>query len=139
MKVFDHASGHTLKVRDAEIYYEEHGNAVDPVLLFLHGALGNMEDFNGIISEIPANKFRIVGIDNRGHGKSTLGTDELSYKLLQEEVEAVLKHLNIRRITVVGFSNGGTIAYRLAAFSNLDVEQLITMGAPWSSQHVEHL
>lgn len=139
MKVFDHKSGCTLKFKGAEIYFEEHGNNADPVLLFLHGALGNIEDLNGIISEIPDDKFRIVGIDNRGHGKSTLGSELLSYELLAEEVEFILKHVGIDKLTIIGFSNGGTISYRLASFSDLAIERLITIGAPWSSKHIEHL
>lgn len=139
MKAFDHKSGSTLRVKGAEIYFEEHGNQTDPVLVFLHGALGSIEDLNGIVSELPEGKFRIVGIDNRGHGRSTLGSEPLSYGLLTEEVESVLKHLNIEKVTVVGFSNGGTIGYRLAAFSELEIERLITIGSPWASQHIEHL
>ncbi len=139
MEGFNHRSGKSLHVRGADIYYEAHGNESDPVLLFLHGALGNIEDLNGIVSQIPGNKFRIVGIDNRGHGKSTLGNEDLSYELLQEEVEAVLRHLGIDKLTIIGFSNGGTVAYRLAVFSKLKVERLVTIGAPWSSEHIEHL
>lgn len=133
---FDHKSGSFLKVKGAEIYFEDHGDKNAPVLLFLHGALGNMEDFNGIISEIPRENFRLVGIDNRGHGKSTLGSQELTLALLQEEVQSVLEHLNIDRLTIIGFSNGGTIAYRLATFSNVKIDGLITIGAPWSSDHL---
>ncbi|HXH55574.1 MAG TPA: alpha/beta hydrolase [Gammaproteobacteria bacterium] len=138
-KIFDHSSGKRLKVGSAKIYFEQHGDISLPVILFLHGALGSIEDFNGIISKIPANTFRILGIDNRGHGKSTLGTEHLNYELLQYEIEAVLRHLNIRKLIIIGFSNGGTLAYRLASNSNLEIEKLITIGSPWASKHTEHL
>jgi pimeloyl-ACP methyl ester carboxylesterase len=138
MNGFNHHSGKHLQVDDAKIYYEEIGNETAPVLLFLHGGLGNIEEFNGLISELP-NEFRIIGIDNRGHGKSTLGSHRLSYELLQKEIEIVLAHLGINTLTIVGFSNGGTIAYRLAALSNLNINQLITIGAPWYTRQIEHL
>lgn len=91
-----------------------------------------------LISELP-DQFRIIGIDSRGHGKSTLGSKELTYELLQKDVETILQRLNINNLTIVGFSNGGTIAYRLAASTNLKIDKLITIGASWCTKHVEHL
>ena len=72
MRNFDHISGKYFKIDDSEIYCEVIGDEKNPALLFLHGGLGNIEDFNDIISELP-DQFRIIGIDSRGHGKSTLG------------------------------------------------------------------
>ncbi len=138
MRNFNHTSGEYLKIDESEIYCEIFGEAKNPVLLFLHGGLGNMEDFNDIISEFP-DKFRILGIDSRGHGKSTLGMKELTYELLQNDIEIILKQLNINELTIIGFSNGGTVAYRLAALTNLKINKLITIGAPWCTQHIEHL
>lgn len=82
MRSFDHISGKYFDIDDAKIYYEVIGDKKNPSLLFLHGALGNIEDFNDVIAELP-DKFRIIGIDSRGHGKSTLGSKELTYELLQ--------------------------------------------------------
>lgn len=109
MRAFNHQSGEYLDIDDARIYYEVIGNKNAPVMLLLHGGLGSMEDFNPIISEL-AEEFRIIGIDNRGHGKSTLGSQTLSYEMFQNEVEIVLKHLTIDNLTILGFSNGGTTA-----------------------------
>lgn len=138
MRSFDHSSGKHINIDDAKIYYEIVGADTDPVLLFLHGGLGNIEDFNKVISKLP-DKFRIIGIDSRGHGKSTLGTQELSYELLQRDVEIILEHLKINELTILGFSNGGVVAYRLAALTNLQINKLITIGAPWNTKHSEHL
>jgi pimeloyl-ACP methyl ester carboxylesterase len=138
MRGFDHVSGDYFRIDDADIYYEVIGDIKNPPLLFLHGGLGNMEDFNIVIAHLP-DRFRIIGIDSRGHGKSTLGSKELTYALLQKDVEILLQRLNVDRLTVVGFSNGGTIAYRLAAFTHLKIDKLITIGAPWCTKHTEHL
>jgi pimeloyl-ACP methyl ester carboxylesterase len=132
MQFFNHSSGQYLEISGANIYYEIIGNKSAPVLLFLHGGLGTIEFFNPIVSGF-AKDYKIIGIDNRGHGKSTLGSQELSYELLQKEVESVLEHLKIDNLSIVGFSNGGTIAYRLAALSNLKITKLVTIGAPWRS------
>ncbi len=136
MKNFDHQSGHYLEVDDAKIYYEDIGDKSLPVLLFLHGGLGNIAHFNGFLTRLPET-FRVIGIDSRGHGRSTLGTNPLTYELLQKEVEKVLEHLNIDQLSIIGFSNGGTIGYRLAAFTPLKINHLITIGSPWHTKHVE--
>lgn len=138
MRSFDHNSGEYFKIDDSEIYCEIIGDEKNPVLLFLHGGLGNIEDFNEVISKLP-DKFRIIGIDSRGHGKSTLGSKELTYELLQKDVEIILNQLNVDELTIIGFSNGGTVAYRLASFTNLKIEKLITIGAAWCTKHIEHL
>ncbi|MDR1554046.1 MAG: alpha/beta hydrolase [Prevotellaceae bacterium] len=134
-KKFDHLTGKYLEVDGANIYYEEIKNKGKPVLLFLHGGFGNIESFNTVIP-LFTNDFHIIGIDSRGHGKSTLGTDKLNYERLQADVESVLKHLQINEVSIIGFSDGGIVGYRLAAANKTLVNRLITIGATWSLDDV---
>lgn len=135
MKIFDHQSGSYVKVGDASIYYEQTGNPAGPSLLLLHGGFGTVEDFNPLIPALDPS-FHIIGMDSRGHGKSTLGNTGLSYEHLQEDVESVLKQLNIKETSVFGISDGGVVAYRLAAYSSLEIDKLITIGARWHRSNV---
>jgi pimeloyl-ACP methyl ester carboxylesterase len=130
---FDHRCGFDLKVEGAQIYYELAGRADGPALLMLHGGLGQIEELNGIVAEV-AHEFRVIGIDSRGHGRSTLGDVPLTYELLQADVEQVLAHLGIREVSIIGFSDGGILGYRLAARSGqgtVNVHRLVTIGASW--------
>lgn len=136
MAAFNHETGKYIEVNGATIYYEEIKNAGKPTLLFLHGGFGNMEDFNSILPMF-ANNYHIVGIDSRGHGKSTLGTNKLTYKRLQLDVEAVVNHLQLKDIHIIGFSDGGIIAYRLAAANSIPIRKMVTIGATWSLFDVE--
>lgn len=138
MKIFDHKSGKYLTIGDAQIYYEEIGNKASPALLLLHGGLNNIELFNPILEEFP-DQFRVIGIDSRGHGRSSLGSVDLTYELLQQDVEKILEHLNIHELSILGFSNGGTIALRLGAFSNLKINVIAAVGSPWSTPHIKHI
>ena len=93
---FDHKSGQHIVVDDAKIYVEAIGDKSKPVLLLLHGGMNTLELFNVLLKELPEDfSYRLVAIDSRGHGKSTLGSKELTYELLQKEVEEVLKQLGI--------------------------------------------
>lgn len=128
---FDHASGHTLAVGDAQLYYEEAGRPDAPPLLCLHGGLGDMRDLNPVLPAL-AGRFRLIGMDFRGHGRSTLGAQPLSYALYQADAQALMHHLGIKAARVLGFSDGGITAYRLAADANaFQTLQLATIGAQW--------
>ena len=130
MSAFDHTSGKYYNIEGADIYYEIKGSKTGPVILLLHGGCGSMEDFGPMMPMLDK-KYCIIGVDSRGHGKSTMGNKKLTYERLQKDVEGVLRYLDIKKLTIVGLSDGGITAYRLAVFSSLHIERLITMGARW--------
>lgn len=134
-KTFNHQSGEYLEINGAKIYYEETGNKKAPVVLILHGGFQSMEDMNSIVSYL-SNDFRIIGIDSRGHGKSTMGNESLTYERLQIDAETILKHLGVDTVSIIGFSDGGTVAYRMAANHTVKVDKLITIGGTWSLKDV---
>lgn len=113
---FNHETGRHLTVGSARIYHELHGRDTDPPLVFLHGGMGTIEDFNGVLPRLQGRHW-LIGIDSRGQGRSTLGSDGLSYALIQADVQAVLDHLGLKQVDVIGFSDGGIAALRLAAAS----------------------
>ncbi|PKF56187.1 hypothetical protein CW748_11035 [Alteromonadales bacterium alter-6D02] len=106
------------------------GNLNGKPLVLLHGGFGSMLDFNCLLGSIPSD-YQIIGIDLRGHGKSTVGDKELSYAQYQSDIEAVVNHLDIYSYSLLGFSDGGIVSYRLAASENSKVKQLITLGSQW--------
>lgn len=136
MARFDHNSGQYIELSDAKIYVEDIGSKENFPLIFLHGGLGSIEDF-GPLSETIHRNFRCIGIDSRGHGKSTLGPNPLTYRLLQTDVEYVLDSLGVSSCSVIGFSDGGVLAYRLAISNSSRISKIITIGADWESPRGE--
>lgn len=135
MKRFNHKTGQSIDIDDAKIYCEEIGNANKPILLFLHGGFQTIEDLNAIASHL-SQHFRIIGIDSRGHGRSTLGSEALTYQRMQHDVEAVLKYLHLDKVSILGFSDGGIVALRIAAGNAVKVEKLIAIGSEWSATNL---
>lgn len=135
MKVFNHNSGHIIEISGADIYYEEAGNPEHPALIMLHGGFEDIEDMDPIAAEL-IDKYHIIGIDTRGHGKSTPGNVKLTYERIQFDVEQILKYLKIKMANIIGFSDGGIVAYRLAAAKKIRIDKMITMGASWSRRDV---
>lgn len=128
---FDHQSGRSLQVEGAVIYFEAVGDERGQPLLLLHGGLGSIADFRAVLPALRSGLW-VIGIDSRGHGRSTLGPGELSYRRLELDVEAVLAHLAVDRpIDVIGFSDGGTVGFRLCASGRVRVRKLAAIGATW--------
>lgn len=130
MQAFDHASGQVLEIDGAAIYVEERGDPAGPPLLMLHGGLGSLHDFAKVMPLLREG-MRVVGIDLRGHGRSALGDRPLCYERLQRDVAAVAARLGLRQPAVLGFSDGGIVAYRLAADPALEVSRVVAIGAHW--------
>ncbi|ROR97908.1 pimeloyl-ACP methyl ester carboxylesterase [Sinobacterium caligoides] len=117
-----------IQIDDAEIYCNITGEASAQALVLLHGGIGSIEDFEPLIPLL-SKKFLLIKIDSRGHGRSTLGKGKLTYQRLEQDVLAVLQHLNIKETAVLGFSDGGVVGYRLMASTSVCITQLITIGA----------
>lgn len=129
-KTFDHTSGHFILCGDAKIYVEEIGSRELPILLVLHGGFGNIEDFNTITPALSCH-FRLIGIDSRGHGKSSLGMAMLSYKLFSEDIARVVDSLGLQEFSILGFSDGGITAYRFAANRDSRLRKIVAVGSSW--------
>lgn len=128
--VFDHQSGQYIDVGDAQLYVETKGDPQRPTLVMLHGGFGHIEDFNCITPTLARN-FRLIGLDSRGHGRSTLGKQPLSYALLADDLARVVKKLALPQFSILGFSDGGTVGYHYAASGNFGLEKMVTIGAGW--------
>jgi pimeloyl-ACP methyl ester carboxylesterase len=105
------AEGH-IDHAGARIWYSTVGSG--PAVVLLHGALGNSADWGYQVRALVDARYRVVLIDNRGRGRSTIGAALLSYELMSEEVLAVMDALNIEQAAVVGWSDGAIIGLVLA-------------------------
>lgn len=60
-----------------------------------------------------------------------LAPPDLSYQLLQEDAEYILTRLGINKLSVIGFSDGGIIGYRLALGNKVKITHLVAIAAGW--------
>ncbi len=127
--MFNHQSGEFLYLEDTRIYYETTGASKGHPVVLLHGGLGSLEDFSPVIDLIP-DPFYVVAVDMRGHGRSQLGTRPLTYQQHQADIQSLIEHLGLKEYSLIGFSDGGVVAYRIASESQA-VKALITIGSQW--------
>lgn len=107
-----------LEYKHINVHYTDKGNGT--AIILLHGFLENSTMWKPFISKL-TKKSRVVTIDLLGHGK----TDCLGYvhtmEDMAEAVKAVLLHLRLRRVIMIGHSMGGYVALAFAEkyFKNL--------------------
>jgi pimeloyl-ACP methyl ester carboxylesterase len=123
-------AGQIVVVAGADLYVESVGDANLPPVLLLHGGMGNMDDFAEVVTRLALTR-RVIRMDSRGHGQSSFGTAPLSYGRLEQDVLEVLDALALEQVDIVGFSDGGIVGYRLAAYHPQRVRSLTTIGADW--------
>ena len=78
-------------------------------LVFLHGWCGDREYWKNQVDEFATN-YRVVVLDQAGHGESGKTRKHWTVSDLAGDVEAVAKSLGLQRIILVGHSMGGPVA-----------------------------
>ena len=68
--------------------------------------------------------YRLVFIDSRGHGQSSMGKEDLNFDRMAEDVVRVLEHLKINKAAFVGFSDGANLGINIALKYPSYVEKL---------------
>jgi pimeloyl-ACP methyl ester carboxylesterase len=111
---------------DAKIYYEVYGDG--PPLLLLHGGYyGYISEFEMYFPDLIKN-FKVIAVATRGHGKSEIGHEKMSYRLFAKDAIEVLKQERLSNVMVMGFSDGAITGYVLAAEYPSYVKKLVSMG-----------
>ena len=96
-----------------ELAYLDEGSG-DPVLL-IHGFASNMTVNwvdTGWVRFLVREGYRVIAIDNRGHGRSQKLYDPAQYSapMMAEDARRLLDHLAVARADVMGYSMGARIA-----------------------------
>jgi pimeloyl-ACP methyl ester carboxylesterase len=101
----------SITFKNANISFSDQGKGTAVVLI--HGFLENSTMWKHIIPEI-SKRNRVITVDLLGHGSSDCLGYVHSMELFSETIEAVLKHLKIRKYILIGHSLGGYISLCLA-------------------------
>ncbi|MGB6299457.1 MAG: 2-succinyl-6-hydroxy-2,4-cyclohexadiene-1-carboxylate synthase [Rivularia sp. (in: cyanobacteria)] len=102
-----------MNLEEYRFHYFFSGNSDKPLILFLHGFMGNSNEFNEAISLL-ADDFHCLNIDLPGHGKTQVLNDDC-YTMVKtaDGLITLLDKLKIDRCFLVGYSMGGRLALYL--------------------------
>lgn len=95
--------------------YDDHGTGVP--ILCLPGLTRNMDDFEPVLAHY-GTRARVIRMDFRGRGASDTA-DYATYTPMQEaqDVIALLDHLGVAKVCVLGTSRGGLVALMMAVMA----------------------
>lgn len=117
------------------IRYTDEG--AGPPVVLIHGFIAS-GDLNwrlpGVIGLL-VKDYRVITLDNRGHGKSDKPTDVNDYGVkMVHDVLHLIDHLKIAKAHFVGYSMGGMITVKLATITPERMLSAVIGGMGWIKQ-----
>ena len=98
---------------DATIYYKDWGKG-QPIV-FHHGWPLSSDDWDTQMLFFVQHGYRVIGIDRRGHGRSSQVSEGHDMDHYAADVAAVVEHLDLHNTIHIGHSTGGGEATRYVA------------------------
>lgn len=90
---------------NVKLYLKDYGEG-KPVIL-IHGWPLSNEMWEYQIASLVENNFRVIAYDRRGFGKSSQPWDSYNYDTLTDDLQSIIEQLELKEVTLVGFSMGG--------------------------------
>src|SRR3982751_1881175 len=120
------ATGYADSTEGLRVYYEVYGQG-EPIVVMAGGLMdiGTMAQTIGPLSR----SRQVIGIDLEGHGRTALRRTPMSHERNGDDVAAVLKHLDIAKADVAGYSHGGDAAICMAIQHPDRVRNLIVISS----------
>lgn len=98
----------TVTTQDGvELYYKDWGPKNGQVVMFSHGWPLNADSWESQMQFLAERGYRVIAHDRRGHGRSSQPWDGNDMDHYADDLSAVIKALNVKDVTLVGFSTGG--------------------------------
>jgi pimeloyl-ACP methyl ester carboxylesterase len=99
-------TAHHGLLKDTNLHVDDTGGTGRPVVL-IHGWPLSGESWKKQVPAFEAAGYRVVTYDRRGFGRSDKPLTGYDYDTFASDLDAVLTELDLRDVTLVGFSMGG--------------------------------
>lgn len=90
-----------------QLYYKDWGPKDGPVVTFSHGWPLDSDSWDAQMMFLANHGYRVVAHDRRGHGRSSQPWEGNDMDHYADDLATVINTLDLKDITVVGFSTGG--------------------------------
>ena len=119
------ASG-TFTHEGVKLYFETYGTG-EPLLL-VHGNGMSIGSMAAQIDFFKSHR-KVIAMDSRDHGRSADSDSPITYEKMTDDLAALIEHLAVGRVDVVGWSDGGIEALLLGVRHPAKVRKLVSMAA----------
>lgn len=113
-----------INVNNITLNYIQEGQG-DPLIL-LHGNGEDLQIFDKLISKLKK-QFTVYAIDSRNHGSSTR-TEDFSYETMAEDIHQFIEKLELKHLSVIGFSDGAIISLLLTLKYPQTFKKMVLLG-----------
>jgi non-heme chloroperoxidase len=111
-----------------DLYYEDHGTG-QPVVL-IHGFPLDGHSWERQQAVLLEAGYRVIAYDRRGFGQSSQPTVGYDYDTFAADLDALLQHLDLTDVVLVGFSMGtGEVTRYLGRYGSARVSKAALLGA----------
>lgn len=124
-------SDHTISLATLTFHYREAGDVAAPPLILLHALGTNAQDWDEVALAL-AERYHVFALDQRGHGESARpGISSLyTFEAMRFDLKVFVDTLRLDRITLIGHSMGGTVAFLFAELYPDRIERLVIEDTP---------
>jgi pimeloyl-ACP methyl ester carboxylesterase len=119
--------GRYIQANGVDIYYEEHGQGKP--LLLIHGGTLTAQSWQPYLAAF-AEHYRVITPDSRGHGRTANPKGTMSYRLLADDMAALVQALALHKPLICGYSDGGQVALEIG-MRYPDLPQALIVGGAW--------
>lgn len=101
------ASQYVSAADGTQLYVKDWGPKTGAVVVFSHGWPLNADSWESQMQFLAEHGYRVIAHDRRGHGRSGQPWNSNNIDQYADDLDAVLRSLDVKRATLVGFSTGG--------------------------------
>jgi non-heme chloroperoxidase len=135
------ASQYVAAADGTPLYVKDWGPKNGPVVVFSHGWPLNADSWESQMQFLADKGFRVIAHDRRGHGRSGQPWAGNNMDQYADDLDAVLRALDVKGATLVGFSTGGgEVARYIGRHGTARVAKAVLVGAitPMMGQSPSH-
>lgn len=102
-----HAHSYITTQDGVQLYYKDWGPKNGQVVTFSHGWPLNSDSWESQMLFLANKGYRVIAHDRRGHGRSSQPWEGNDMDHYADDLATVIKTLDLKDVTLVGFSTGG--------------------------------
>jgi len=111
-----------------DLYYEDHG--IGSAVVLIHGYPLDGRSWERQQTALLEAGYRVITYDRRGFGRSSQPTIGYDYDTFAGDLDALIEHLRLDEVILVGFSMGtGEVVRYLARYGSVGVARAVLIGA----------
>jgi len=118
-------------VNDIRMYYAIFNKQAAQTVVLLHGGFVS-SDYWAFEVPVLSKTHKVIVVDSRGHGRSTMTQQPLTYNLMASDIFQLMNYLKVEKPSIVGWSDGGIIGLILAMQHPDRVNKLFTYGSNYN-------